>query len=195
MQVTCYYDYTCPYSYRAFQWLGRVERVLPDVAVGWQTFALKEANRDPSAPSPFDDPEVSSVSVLALALAHAAQDGDFARYHAAVFEAMQVGRVEEQDLLAAAADAGVDIDSFQRERPRWLDTLAAAHHEATSRWHVFGTPTLILDGDAVFLKLAGVPPATADEEVWGALCVLARCHPELIEIKRTCAPTGAPIRN
>ncbi|MGH9183334.1 MAG: DsbA family protein [Acidimicrobiales bacterium] len=183
--MNCYYDYTCPYSYRAFQWLTRLEEVVPDLAVEWRTFALKEANRDPHTPSPFDDPEISSVSVLALALAHAARRADFARYHARVFEAMQVRRLGELDVLAVAADAGVDLDSFEEERPRWLRQVAEAHDRATSRWRVFGTPTLILDGDAaVFLKLAEVPARNDDEEVWSALCVLARCHPELMEIKR-----------
>lgn len=185
MQVTCYYDYTCAYSHRAFQWLTRLERALPDLTVQWRTFSLKEANRDADTASPFDDPDISSVPVLALALAHAARGTGFARYHAHVFEAMQERRLQEQDLLAAAAEAGVDVDSFGRERRRWLHEVATTHADATSRWSVFGTPTLILDGDtAAFLKLGEVPAREHDEEVWRALCVLARCHPELLEIKR-----------
>jgi len=66
MQVICYYDYVCPYSYRAFQWLRRLEDVGKEFSVEWATFSFKGANRDKGTASPFDDPEISSVSVLAL---------------------------------------------------------------------------------------------------------------------------------
>lgn len=183
MHVTISYDYTCPYSYRAFRWFSRLQESVPDLEVRWATFSLKEANRDADSPSPFDDPEISSASVLALALAHAARQADFARYHTAVFEAMQARRVGEADLLAAAADAGVDTGAFDLERRQWLGRVAEEHRDARARG-VFGTPTLAFDDALAFVKLAELPPAGDDAEVWNSLCVLARCHPEFVEIKR-----------
>ena len=54
----------------------------------WRTFSLKEANRDPASSSPLAVPKAESVSVLALALAHAARVAGCDRYHRAVFRAM-----------------------------------------------------------------------------------------------------------
>lgn len=183
MQVKIYYDYTCPYSYRAFQWFRRLKKAVPDLEVSWATFSLKEANRDASTPSSLDGAESSSVSVLALALAHAARRVDFARYHHMVFDAMQERRLKEGDLLAAAADAGVDTVAFDGDRQRWLGYVAEEHGEAGALG-VFGTPTLVFHDAVAFVKLADLPPEGDDLDLWQSLCVLARCHPELVEIKR-----------
>ncbi len=148
----------------------------------WATYSLKEANRDAPSPSPLDDPEISSVSVLALALAHAARQADFDHYHQAVFDAMQVRRLDQGDRLAAAADAGVDTAAFDLDRHQWLGYVAEEHGEAKALG-VFGTPTLVFDDAVAFVKLAELPPDD-DVEIRHSLCVLARCRPELVEIKR-----------
>lgn len=186
MNVTCFYDYTCAYSWRAAQWLSDASRGDADVSVAWRTFSIKEANRDSTAPSPFV-PAGSGLSVVALALAHAARQCDFGRYHQDVFAAMHVAgdRVEEEQLLAIAADAGVDIDAFNQNRQTWLDAVAAEHREAVERHGVFGTPTLVFDGGTTtFVKLGQVPQPGEAAALWNAMCTLAVCHPELLEIKR-----------
>ena len=187
MQVTCYYDYSCPYSYKAFVWLEALRAAGEPIEVVWRTFSVKEANRDPAGPSPLDGPKAESVSVLALALAHAARAADFDRYHGGVFAAMHGGhrRLVEADLVQLAADAGVHIADFDADQAHWLSALAAEHREATARYCVFGTPTLVLGGEAVvFLKLADPPAAGESTRLWQSLCTLAHCHPELLEIKR-----------
>ncbi|HSH22542.1 MAG TPA: DsbA family protein, partial [Acidimicrobiales bacterium] len=157
MQVKIYYDYTCPYSYRAFQWFQRLQEAVPGLEVSWATYSLKEANRGASSPSPFDDREISRVSVLALALAHAARQADFDHYHQVVFDAMQARRLDQRDLLAAAADAGVDTAAFDLDRHQWLSHVAEEHGEAKALG-VFGTPTLVFDDAVAFVKLAELPP-------------------------------------
>jgi 2-hydroxychromene-2-carboxylate isomerase len=187
MKVSCYYDYTCAYSYKAMVWLKRLRQQGTTLDVAWRTFSLKEANRDRDTASPFDDPGISSISVLALALAHAAREADFETYHRSVFKAMHHdGRhLDEGDLLALATVAGVDTAAFEQDRARWLRSVAQEHREGVARFGVFGTPTFVLEDQAVvFLKLAD-PPASGEEmQLWQAICALARCHPELLEIKR-----------
>ncbi|MDQ3646031.1 MAG: DsbA family protein [Actinomycetota bacterium] len=186
MEVSCYYDYTCVYSYRAWQWMRSVASAIPGLEVTWKTFSLKELNRENEA-SLFDDVEIGSTSILALSLAHAARSADFDAYHERVFSAMHADarRVDALELLATAKDAGVDVEAFDRERGRWVAEVAAEHAFARSRWEVFGTPTFVLaDESAVYLKLAQVPQASQAEELWRALWTISVTHPELVEIKR-----------
>lgn len=186
MQIAAYYDYTCPYSYKGFQWTEQVRGQLQDFEVAWRTFSLKESNRAPTDPSAFAEP--FGVSVLALALAQAARDADFESYHRAVFTAMHEGgrRPGEAELLAFARDAGVDTDAFDRDRARWVDAVAREHRGGADRWEIFGTPTFVLGEEtAVFLKFAE-PPASSEDahDLWQSLCTISVCHPELVEIKR-----------
>ncbi len=125
--MNVFFDYTCPYSYRALPWIEAVVR--GGVDVSWRTFSLKEANRDRDSASPFDDPEISSISVVALALAQAAKEAEFDHYHRSVFNAIHDDgrRLDERELLALAAAAGVDVARFERERRRWLAAVAQDH--------------------------------------------------------------------
>jgi predicted DsbA family dithiol-disulfide isomerase len=188
MQVTFYFDYTCQYCFRAHNWLRMVREKTDDIELKWATFSLKEVNRDQNGPSVFEDKRISSLSVLALALSHAARQVDFDRYHNSVFEAMHSGeRLKRADVLKLAADAGVDVHAFDKERERWLAEVEREHNEGVSRWSVFGTPTLVLGEDAgVWLKLTNVPTDHSDAaEMWRGLCTLSLLHPDLIEIKRS----------
>lgn len=188
MAVTVYYDYTCVYSYRAARWLRQV----PEVDVDWAPFSLKEVNRDPGTPSVFEDEELASTSVLALVLAEAAREApgeaSFAAYHEVVFDLMHSGerRLDASDLRSVAASSGVDLPAFDRDLPRWRSTTAAQHAHARDDHGVFGTPTLVFADEAsVFLKLTEIPSPAESARLWESLHVLAVCHPELVEIKRT----------
>lgn len=191
MHVNVFFDYTCPYSYRALPWIEAVVQAGRDVAVCWRTFSLKEANHDQGTPSPFDDPGISSISVLALALAHAARKAEFDRYHRSVFEAMHRDgpRLGEGELLALSAAAGVDVRTFEQQRPRWLAAVAQDHREGVVRYGVFGTPTLVLDeAEVVFVKLSSTPQRGQELGLWESLRTVAQCFPELVEIKRPLSP-------
>ncbi len=188
MSIVCYYDYTCGYSYAALRWFERLREALPGLNIEWRTFSLKEVNREGDEPSLFDDAGISSVSITALALAHAARGADFDRYHQTVFTAMKgENRVLDQDdLRGMAADAGVDVSAFEAARAEWVAAVAGEHRDAVERWKVFGTPTVIIDQEeAVYVKFAESPqtPERA-AAVWEGIRALAFAHPELIELKR-----------
>jgi protein-disulfide isomerase len=184
MAVTVYYDFTCQYSHRAARWLRQV----PDVSVEWAPFVLKEVNRGEGAPSVFEGAGLGSTSVLALALGEAAKEADFAAYPRGVYDAMHSDgpRPATEDLRAVAAGAGVDLQGFDRDADEWLRAVAARHAHGCDDHGVFGTPTLVFDDTAsVFLKLTEIPSAAESARLWDSLHVLAVCHPELVEIKRT----------
>lgn len=191
-RISVYYDYTCPYSYRALRWLQHLRQAGRDVDVVWKTFSLKEVNRGAGEPSLFDHQPVESVSLLALELAKAAQAAGhpvFERYHHAAYDAMQgQGRkLTPDDLLRLAREAGLDTAQFgvERERGAWLQAVSRDHREGVERWKVFGTPTLIFQDEvAAYLKFTAVPPSPPEAvALFDALLCLARCHPELVEIK------------
>jgi 2-hydroxychromene-2-carboxylate isomerase len=193
-RITVYYDYTCPYSYRALRWLECVKQTGRVLALTWRTFSLKEVNRRAEEDSFLSDTPVQSVSILALMLAKAAQAQAqatevFEKYHSEVFEAMhgQHRKLEREDLLSLARGAGLGVDRFETAGAlrKWLAAVRTDHREGVERWKVFGTPTLVFEDQmAVYLKFAAVPPSAEEAaEVLDALLCLARCHPELVEIK------------
>lgn len=190
--ITAYFDYTCPYSYRALRWLDRVRETGRGLSVTWRTFSLKEVNRPAESASFLSDTPVESVSIVALMLAKAAQAAGmdvFENYHEVVFEAMQGEhrRLDRADLLRVAHEAGVDIDRFDSAgvQQKWLAAVRADHREGLERWKVFGTPTLVFQDEmAAYLKFTAVPRSSEQAaDLLGALLCLARCHPELVEIK------------
>lgn len=198
MRPLCFFDYTCGYSFRIWRWIEEQVRVddptilLPE----WRPFSLKEVNRDGAA-SVFEAVDDPALSVLALAVgaALAGGAGDFGSYHSSAFEAFHTSdhRVTRDDLLRMAEDAGADATRLWRDRSRWIDAVATSHHDGIARWGVFGTPTLVLDDAAVYLKMASIP-SSADEgaRLWGALTTLVVSHPDLLEIKRPAAPQSGP---
>jgi predicted DsbA family dithiol-disulfide isomerase len=163
--LTVYYDYTCRYSYRALHWLDRVQAARPTLHVDWRTFSLKEVNRPENEPPYLRAGAEPSLSVLALALAHAAREADFSRYHHTVFEAMhgEERKLGEEDLLAIAKESGVgDFD-----RDRRTAEVGAEHKEAVALRGVYGTPTLIFDNAGTYMRLTGFPET--DEEALSLL--------------------------
>ncbi len=190
--LAVYFDYTCRYSYRAMHWLDLV----PGLRVEWRTFSLKEVNRGPEEPSWLEPGSPPSVSVLALALAHAAREADFDRYHRSVFEAMQgeERRLEEPDFLALAGEAGVDVAEFVAWRASWVARVGAEHREAVSSRGVYGTPTLVLDGAATYLRLQEVPSTEAAAgDLLRALDGIASSPAGLVEVFRSPGFQPTPI--
>jgi hypothetical protein len=186
-----YVDYTCQYSYRALLWLDRVAEATPDLEIHWATFSLKEVNRSEDEPSWLEAGSPPSVSVLALALAHAARGADFARFHHSVFDAMQGQglHVGEPELLAMARDAGVDVDAFERDRGSWVAKVGDEHRDAVDRLGVFGTPTLVLGPAAAYLRLGSVPDTPAKSaELLAGLHTIADSPAGLVELTRPEGP-------
>jgi 2-hydroxychromene-2-carboxylate isomerase len=194
--LTVYFDYTCNYSYRALHWLDAVLAARPDLHIHWATFSLKEVNRHEDEQPWLMADSPPSVSVFAQALAHAAREADFDRYHRAVFEAMQGEhkKLGEEELLALAAEAGVDPDRFTAERGRWVASVGGEHREAVGRWGVYGTPTLILDGAAAYLRL-NERPASSDEggALLDSLNGLATSQADLVELFRPAGEKPTPV--
>ena len=185
--LAVYFDYTCRYSYRAMHWLD----LLPHLKVEWRTFSLKEVNKREDEPSWLEADSTPSLSVLAQALAHAAREADFGRYHHSVFEAMigEERRLGEDDFYAFAAEAGVDADAFKADRGAWVAGVGVEHYDAVDRVGVYGTPTVVLDGAASYIRLAEVPRSEKEARaVVDALDGIASSPANLVEVFRPPQP-------
>lgn len=188
MQLSIYYDYACEDSHTVFRWLEKVTPQRPELHLTWATFSLNELNRAPEAPSCFEADAPPAVSITALALAHAARQADFSLYHQLVFSALheQGVKLNEEALFDWARQAGVDIDAFRAERPRWLQEVAHDHEYGRRRWGVKATPTLVVNTRAVaMLKLAEPPQNEARAmELLDRLGLLLIDFPEIMTVKR-----------
>lgn len=172
-------------------WLRRAEEEARaegrPLAIDWRTFSLEQVNLPKSAASRapegrnsktpdvkvWDHPERRWRSVAALAAANAAKHLDperFPAFHMTLFEARHLHARDLSDpavLDDAAEAAGYDRAAFAEARAgraAW-QALGREHLTAAARG-VFGTPTLVFGGRAVFIKMQAVPD---DESALGLL--------------------------
>lgn len=189
MEFACYFDFTCGYSYRAWQWFERLRAGGIDLVISWRGFVLKEVNRGKDQPSLLSGPTIESVAVLALAAAQALPEEASVVYRTRIFDAMHAReeRATRDDVVAIATAAGLDTDSFWRNEALWLDKVRDGHMAAVNRLGVFGTPTLVFDDQAsIYLKLTQLP-SESDVDLWKSVTTIARSFPEVVELKRPSA--------
>jgi len=128
-----YGDYECPYSRRAFREIERVEEHLRHgVRFAFRHFPLTE---------------IHPHALAAAAAAEAASlQGQFWTMHELLFHRQKA--LEDDDLRRDAAELGLDVDRFDRDRggPAVLERIRRDVVSGTASGEVRGTPTLFIDG-------------------------------------------------
>lgn len=187
---------------------GRFARYMSDhVVVGlghgadWDVefwpFSVEQTRRTDDQPTIWDEPG-NSVSILAMQVGLVVRDrfpDRFPAVHAALFAARHddgLDLLQEDVLRSVLAGHDIDPDAVFAEvatgEPR--QTYRREHERAVREYSVFGVPTLITDGRAVFVRLMHGPtgdPADA-QRVVERLLDLATDWPELNELKHTQVP-------
>ncbi|MGH2703524.1 MAG: hypothetical protein ACRDJ4_00060 [Actinomycetota bacterium] len=128
-------------------------------AVAWRTLSLKEFRRPPSEPSLFerDGEGLGSLSIPALALAHAAREADFDGYHEAVFDPVGAAHLPRRPPRACCPG---------RRRPRTKPIPPGGSRPSrqnTAGWsggRPLGTPTLLFDDARAPCACGCNPPRT-----------------------------------
>lgn len=188
MRVMIYYDYTCQDSYQVYRWLEKINAGRPDLHLSWTTFSACELSRGAGEISHFERDAPGEPAITALALAHAARQANFRLYHHTVFDAVQGEgtALTEAALLEWAWQAGVDIDDFRANRPRWLQEAAHDHEYGRRRWGVHTTPTLVINGQIVAELKFSNPPHSEQRgvDLLDRLTLLLMDYPELLEVRR-----------
>lgn len=119
----------------------------------------------------------------------------FEKYHLNLLTARHVDRKEltTQDTIFEAAEAaGLDMDKFKQDfDAATIDQVGVDHQEGVTKYGVFGTPTIVINGEhAGYLKMRPLP---ADDELastWEQVKTMIAGRPEIGEIKRP-VPKGS----
>src|SRR5216684_3652482 len=196
MEFEVYYDYTCPFVYRASLLLAGVagERALD---VRWRYFSLTQVNSKDEGWTVWDAPAGERVrGRLAFMAAEAARRQDrFEPFHATLLRARHEGRINIDEVEAieqVAEDSGLELGRFRRDidDPAILVALARDHRHAVGAHGVFGTPTFVFpNGASAYIRLAEAPTGSDALQVFDRLIAVASDEPRILEIKRPTKPS------
>ncbi len=202
IEFELFYDYNCPFVYRASQLIEMVrDSAERDIKVSWRYFSLSQVNHRSEPP---DDGwtvwgAADSESVrgrLAFKAAEAAvRQGGFEAFHPALLKARHHDRLDidnRQVVDRVADESGLDLDRFRRdlEDPVILAPLARDHEAGRDRYGVFGTPTFVFPGGAAaYIRLANAPMNEDAVRVFDQIVAVTRNEPVLLEIKRPVPPS------
>ena len=196
MEFEVYYDYTCPFVYRASLLLAGVAGERP-IDVRWRYFSLTQVNTKEEGWTVWGAPAGERVrGRLAFMAAEAARRQDrFDPFHATLLRARHEGRINIDEIEAieqVAEDSGLEIGRFRRDvaDPTILAALERDHTHAVSVHGVFGTPTFVFpNGASAYIRIAEVPGADAMAKMFDSLIAIAADEQRVLEIKRPVKPT------
>ena len=191
------WDYRCPFARNAHEHLVAGLQGGADWDVTFVPFSLNQGHVEEGDPDVWDDPTKVSA-LLAMEAGIVVRDRfpeQFLAVHGALFRARHdEGRDirDETVLRAIVAEQGVDADAvFAEIEDGWPREQFRKEHEAAASDHqVWGVPTFIARGQAVFVRLMTRP--AGDQELATStiqrVADLVGGFPELNEFKHTSIP-------
>ena len=196
MEFELYFDYLCPFVYRASLLLASVaaERS-PDVS--WRYFSLTQVNSKDDGWTVWDAPAADRVrGRLAFKAAEAARrQGRFDVFHPALLAARHQARSDIDDVRVieqVAEDSGLDLERFRLDvdDPSIMQALARDHMQAVAKHGVFGTPTFVFpNGASAYIRLAEAPAGAEAVDLYDRMIGMAADEPRVLEIKRPVRPS------
>jgi protein-disulfide isomerase-like protein with CxxC motif len=191
------WDYRCPFARNATEHLLSGLEAGAGWDVTWVPFSLNQAHVEEGQPDVWDNPSKAD-GLLAMQAGIVVRDRwpeSFPVIHRALFAARHdEGRdIREESVIrdvlqAHGADAGAVFEEIAGGAP--LKTFRQAHEQVVGDHHVFGVPTFIADGRAVFVRVMDRPgddAAQAKRTIERTLDLLTS-WPELNEFKHTSIP-------
>ncbi len=178
IKVTFYFDFLCPFAYRASLWMDEVQQSLGErLSIDWRYFSLEQINNkageewkiwEQAADYTPQNGRTESRSLLAFWAAEAARrqgEPAFTSFRRAVYRARHEDKIAfavREDFLPFAEHAGLDMGRFANDFQdrSLLDALRNDHETARAKYKAFGVPTIAFDDDnAFYLKIGQVPPS------------------------------------
>jgi predicted DsbA family dithiol-disulfide isomerase len=196
MELEVFYDYFCPFVYRASLLLQNVGATHP-LKVAWRYFSLTQVNSKDEGWTVWDAPTSENVrGRLAFKAAEAARhQARFEDFHMALLLARHRDRLDIDQVEVVervAVDSGLDVERFRKDvsDPTILESLARDHQQAVSEHGVFGTPTFVFPGGAsAYVRLAEAPEGADAVRMFDRLVSIAAREPSILEIKRPRKPS------
>jgi predicted DsbA family dithiol-disulfide isomerase len=199
IEFEVFYDYMCPFVYRATVLIESVMASGREMKVGWRYFSLSQVNSKDEGWTAWDAPESETVrGRLAFKAAEAARrQGRFEKMHMPLLRARHRDRlnIDQLDVVhRVAEESGLDLERFRSDiaDPTILEPLARDHREAVARYGVFGTPTFVFsDGASAYVRLSEAVEGPGAEELFERLLTVAAHEPRILEVKRPTRPSPA----
>jgi predicted DsbA family dithiol-disulfide isomerase len=200
MDFEVYYDYHCPFVYRASVLLAGVRGTgQRSLGVRWRYFSLTQVNSRNHGWTVWGAPESEPVrGRLAFKAAEAARrQGRFDVFHAALLNARHRDRLDIDDVAVVeqvAVDSGLDLETFRTDiaSASIVGALASDHEHAVATHGVFGTPTFVFpNGSTAYVRLSEGPTGPDALRVFDSLLAVAADEPRILEIKRPPKPPAA----
>jgi predicted DsbA family dithiol-disulfide isomerase len=196
MEFELYYDYLCPFVYRASLLLANVAVERP-TEVRWRYFSLAQVNSKDEGWTAWAAPAAEKVrGRLAFKAAEAARRQDrFDPFHANLLAARHQDRLDIDDpkvVAQVAEESSLEVERFRRDLddPAILDALALDHTHAVATHGVFGTPTFVFpNGASAYIRLAEAPAGADALQLFDSLLAIAADEPRVLEIKRPTRPS------
>ena len=193
MKFDVFFDYQCPFVYRAAEVIDAVRRSgARELDVRWRYFSLTQVNSKDDGWTAWDAAPTEHVrGRLAFQAAEAARRQErFEAMHWRLLRARHHDRLDLDDpsvIEKIAGEADLDVNRFRADLDdrTTLDALAADHTTAVTQHGIFGTPTLVFpDGQAAYVRLAASALDNGVVEVFDRLVAVVAAEPRILEIKR-----------
>jgi hypothetical protein len=163
------WDYRCPFARNAHEHVVAALEAGADWDVTWVPFSLNQMHVEEGQPDVWDDPD-KAATLRAPEVAIVVRDRypeAFRPFHIAAFAARHdEGRdIREPEVLRdVLTGAGLDAQAVMNEvDDGWPLEAYRKEHEAAAGDHgVFGVPTFIAGGQAVFIRLMSRPRGDAE---------------------------------
>ncbi|HVB92089.1 MAG TPA: DsbA family protein [Acidimicrobiales bacterium] len=188
------WDYRCPFARNAHEHIVSALADGADWDVTFLPFSLSQAHVPEGGTPVWDDP-AKAGDLLALAAGVVVRDRypeKFGTAHDALFAARHDEGLDlrEAAVVSAVLDrSGVPGSEVlaELETGRALVEVRQAHQQAVEEWGVFGVPTFIVEGRAVFVRLMSRPggDAALARRTIENVVQLFETQPELNEFKCT----------
>lgn len=202
MHITVFFDYLCPFAWRASRWLDVLATQRPELVIDWRYFSLEQVN----VPADSDwrlweqSPDYAGfngwnkyrgLNAFWATEAVRRQDaGAFSQFRRAVYDARHEANLDIHDrqvLAEMAQRTGIDMERYARDvADRSLLTVLQHDHEyAKATYQCFGVPTVCFDnGYAVYIKLSALVSDADAGPLFDDVCHNATHRPWLAELKR-----------
>jgi DSBA-like thioredoxin domain len=191
------HDYLCPFARNAAEVVVRALEADDSLEVGFRAFSLSQVHLEDDAPPVWQPGAEPASGVLALQWGLAVRDElpeRFPAVHLALFAARHDQGLDINDpevLAATVASAGVDPDEVAKLVAGGgpAAALAADHTWGADGARVFGVPTFVTDGRAVFVRLMSRPGSPeAARDTLDRVLAMVEGWPDLNEFKATVIP-------